>query len=374
MPEPSIHHILSESFSEGSKDVWLRTACQELTEKKTVDNLRWKVDEVSFYPYYEEEDLKSLGYLKKFQVKSHYDDVAKNGWENVSRIFVKDECDANMLALRNLTSGADGILFDVTGCKDFDINILLNKIHWPFCSLSFVTADGAQLFTKLLDHAGKNHYNLSELKGSIYYSTGLEIEPGLANFLALEKYYPLGIVIQPSSPIQEISQGLEKATLIMDSLTNHGMAKESIFSAISLSLTSDDNFFVTIAKLKALRLLWYQLSQAFEISFYTPDKLHLHVISEKWTSEDFQPHGNMLKNTTHALASIFGGCNSLSLCPEDDLNDTMNRIGLNVSNILKEECHLNKVSDPLAGAYAIENMVHQFSQSAWSDFQNKMRV
>ncbi|WP_276365767.1 methylmalonyl-CoA mutase family protein [Chryseolinea sp. H1M3-3] len=372
MPEPSIHHILRESFSQGGKEEWLRTALQELTEKKTIDNLSWKVDGLNFYPYYDEEDLKSLGYLKNFQVKSHDSALEKNAWGSVSRVFVKDEDEANALALRNLTAGADGILFDVTGHEDFDIDVLLNKIHWPFCSLSFSTSNGAKLFSKLTSHARKKNYTLSALKGSIYHSTKVEVRT--INFQALENYYALGIVIQPSSPTQEISQGLEKAALLMDSLTNQGMAKENVFSAISLSLTSDDNFFVTIAKLKAMRLLWYQLSQAFEISSYTPDKLHLHVTAEKWSSENFQPHGNILKNTAHALASILGGCNSLTLCPEDDLNDTLNRIGINVSNILKEECHLDKVFDPLAGAYVIENMVHQFSQSAWNDFQNKMRA
>lgn len=129
---------------------------------------------------------------------------------------------------------------------------------------------------------------------------------------------------------------------------------------------------MTIAKLKALRLLWYQLSQAFELSNYKPGDLHLHTHSENWTSEEFQPHGNMIKSTTGALASVLGGCNSLTLDAEDESNVMMNYVALYVSNILKEESHIDKVCNAVAGAYAIENMVNEFSQAAWKEFQNKV--
>ena len=60
--------------------------------------------------------------------------------------------------------------------------------------------------------------------------------------------------------------------------------------------------------------------------------------------ENFHPHGNMIKNTTDALSAVLGGCNALTLCAEDEDSEMTNRIALNVSNILKEESHLDKVS------------------------------
>ena len=49
------------------------------------------------------------------------------------------------------------------------------------------------------------------------------------------------------------------------------------------------------------------------------------------------------------------------------------RIALNVSNILKEESHLDKVTHAVAGAYAIENIVNELSKAAWTDFQHQLR-
>ncbi len=47
----------------------------------------------------------------------------------------------------------------------------------------------------------------------------------------------------------------------------------------------------------------------------------------------------------------------------------MDRIARNVSNIIREESYLDKVADPLAGAYAVENMVDRLAQEAWKNFQ-----
>lgn len=194
-----------------------------------------------------------------------------------------------------------------------------------------------------------------------------------SEFQLLKNYYPLGIVVTPTSPVQEISQALERTALLMDVLTEMGEDRNVVFRSISLSLSCEENFFATIAKLKAIRILWYQLSQAFEIPFYSPADLHLHVTSQKWIDEKFQPHGNMIKNTAHAIAAVLGGCNALTIQAEDDNSEMMNRVGLHVTNLLKDESHLDHVSDPVAGAYALDNMVHEFAQAAWSDFQHRMR-
>jgi methylmalonyl-CoA mutase len=50
----------------------------------------------------------------------------------------------------------------------------------------------------------------------------------------------------------------------------------------------------------------------------------------------------------------------------------MARIARNVSNILREESHLNKVADPTAGSYAIDNMIDKLAIAAWTEFQHKI--
>jgi methylmalonyl-CoA mutase len=81
----------------------------------------------------------------------------------------------------------------------------------------------------------------------------------------------------------------------------------------------------------------------------------------------------MIKSTTAAMASVLGGCDALTILPEDENNTTMNRIARNVSAILREESHLNKVADPLAGSYSMDTMVDAISKKAWTLFQSNMK-
>lgn len=371
MSEPSIHSILDESFPKSGKDDWLRIASQELGEQNQIENLIWKIGGLKFYPYYGEKDLQKLPYLKEYQIPSHQHG---NSWENLPKITVGLEKEANERALHYLSGGADGVLFDVTGCIDFNINHLLNQITWPFCSISFLASTDTKIATRILAFSEQNKYDPSQLKGSIFWKTmpeGQEAVPMLQP--SLKKYHPLGITVPPSSPVEEISKSLQQCVKLMDSLTDLGIEKEMVFRSISVSFVATENFFINVAKLKAVRILWYQLSRAFEIEHYNSDDLLIHASSEKWNSENFQPRGSMIKNTTDGLSAVLGGCNALTLCADEESDDMTNRIALNVSNIFKEESHLDKVKNPVAGSYAIENMVNELAQASWKDFQDRVR-
>ena len=82
----------------------------------------------------------------------------------------------------------------------------------------------------------------------------------------------------------------------------------------------------------------------------------------------------MISGTMGALAAVVGGCDSLTVMPENENNATMARIARNVSNILREESHLSKVADPTAGAYAVENVVNKLAIAAWTDFQHNAKL
>jgi methylmalonyl-CoA mutase len=157
----------------------------------------------------------------------------------------------------------------------------------------------------------------------------------------------------------------------VEHLTRLSIQTEAAFTSIGISIASDENFFVTMAKCKALRALWYQLSQAYQISNYEPNQLHLHGRSEPGDYKEFEPHANILQSTYDAIALVLGGANALTICAAQEANTIMSRVALHTSNILKEESHIDKVANAIAGAYTIEVMTTEFSQAAWTDFQNK---
>jgi methylmalonyl-CoA mutase len=368
MSESSIHSILNEAFPNSGKEEWLRVASQELGKQNQIENLIWKIGELNFYPYYEEKDLHNLAYIKKYPIPSE----EKSGFENLPKMRVAVEKHANERALESLALGANGVLFDVTERIDFDINHLLERITWPYCTVSFLSAPETKIVTKILAYAEQSNYTHSALRGSIFWQAlpeAIEVKPLLSS--SLNNFHALGIAIPSSEPVQEISKSLEQGVKLIDTLTDHGAEKEAVFKNISLSFNADENFLINIAKLKAVRLLWYQLSQAFGIRHYSPDNLYIHVQAARSPSMNFEPQGHMIKNTTDGLSAVLGGCDALTLFA-DDQDEMTQRIALHVANILKEESHLDQVTNAVAGAYAIESMINELAQSAWNDFQKKM--
>jgi methylmalonyl-CoA mutase len=86
----------------------------------------------------------------------------------------------------------------------------------------------------------------------------------------------------------------------------------------------------------------------------------------------------MLRATTEAMSAVIGGCDSLSVRGFDETyqesNDFSRRISRNISTILKEESYFDKVIDPSAGSYFIENLTFEIAKNAFKllqDVENK---
>jgi methylmalonyl-CoA mutase len=177
------------------------------------------------------------------------------------------------------------------------------------------------------------------------------------------------VIIEASTPAGEISNALIQGVQCFTFASEKKIPPADVVGRIAFSLATENNFLLNIAKFKALRLLWYQVVRAYGIGKFAVSDLHLHARHSPWTKEKFQPHGNMLAGTVSALAAIAGGCDALTVHAEDENNIMMNRISRNIAAVLREESHLDKVSDPLAGAYALDVMVNDIAQKAWERFQ-----
>ena len=374
MSESAIHSLLRQSFPISNKADWLRTAAAEIDGKDPAEILAWKLDGLPFSPYYDRADAAPLQYLKNFELPpSPHAHAGARFWENLPQLVVTDEKKDNATLLHQLNNGADGILLDLRNRQTVDIAALLNQVEWPFCNVSFFVTD-ASLENALAAYVQKKKYEPHSLSGTIWWNSLPEKNiPKLSSLAHLTHFRRWGIVADASSPVQEIANVLTKATRLMDVLTEEGVEKEIAWRNLALSMPVDADFFCSIAKLKALRLLWFQLAHAFGIPPIDSMALQLHVRSAPWVDEKFQPHGNMLKATTAAMAAVMGGCNALTIHAEDANNITMTRMARNVSSILREESHLDKVADPLAGTYAVQEMTNALANAAWSLLQQNLQ-
>jgi methylmalonyl-CoA mutase len=80
----------------------------------------------------------------------------------------------------------------------------------------------------------------------------------------------------------------------------------------------------------------------------------------------------MLRTQTEAMSAILGGTDSLTIEPFDIVfrhpDEFSERIARNQQLILKEEAYFDKVADPAAGSYYIENLTSLIAESAWKLF------
>lgn len=370
MADKSINRILENFFSESDKSDWKKMALLETHGKDPLEKLSWRgKDGILLLPYYDGSDVAHLQYLNAFQIpaaeNSH---TANRTWVNVSPVNAIEGILANRLALNQLSLGAEGIVFDLRKRSGVDANILMKDVVWPYCTVSFCV-DAHTTFSDTLSLYIKNHFDPASVRGELFWESIPKTNDLRFYFERCENFQALGLFIRGSTPATEISDALLEGTRTFDAFASQGSA-ERIFRSISFSLPIDASLLESAAKLKVLRMLWFQVAHAYGQNNYKLTDLHIHARSEVVADGIFGPHENMLKGTFAALAAIAGGCNALSIESQSE-PALVARWAKNVSAILKEESFMDQVTDPLAGSYAYDSIVDSMAREAWALFQAK---
>lgn len=365
MAENFIRSTLRETFPASSKEIWKQIASQELEGKTVEENLSWNSEDgISFSAYYDATDEEKNNISKIFRLT-----VADDGyfgpakWLNIPHVTVTSENSANQIALQHLTNGADGVLFKID--QSLAGQTLLKDIDWRYCSLFFEARDFQEVWSFLNNHISQNNLQNGSLSGGFFWDglSGLEnnsvAKSGLKNIFK----------ITSATSVQEIVDALSKGVRFIEATNAEFTAAKSV----GFSVNINQHFLESIAKLKSLRFLWFQVMRAYGFDQYNVGDVLIHSRSEKWINDQYQPHGNLLKGTTACMSSIIGGADAITVFPEDVSNSTMNRAARNIVNLLREESHFDKVVDASAGAYAVDAMVKTLSQEAWRIFQQQQK-
>ena len=132
------------------------------------------------------------------------------------------------------------------------------------------------------------------------------------------------------------------------------------------------NFFLQIAKLRALRPLWAQIVEAFGGS-KEAQRMHIHARPALFFKTVYDPYVNMLRNTTEIFSGVVGGVDSFESSPFDEPirkgDEFSRRIARNVQIILQEEFGLLQPIDPAGGSWAVETLTKQMKEKVWAEFQ-----
>ena len=157
--------------------------------------------------------------------------------------------------------------------------------------------------------------------------------------------------------------------------------KEYIQTAIGAGLKIDDfaprlsffwgigmNFYMEIAKMRAARLLWAEIVEAFGPSNPKSGMLRTHCQTSGWSLTEQDPYNNIVRTTIEAMAAVFGGTQSLHTNALDEAialpSDFAARIARNTQLILQEETGIGQVVDPWGGSYMMESLTQDMANKA----------
>ncbi|MFG1298635.1 methylmalonyl-CoA mutase family protein [Xanthobacter sp. V3C-3] len=173
-----------------------------------------------------------------------------------------------------------------------------------------------------------------------------------------------------ASDAQELAAVLATAVAYLKAYAEAGVALPEAAGRIEAALVADVNQTATIAKFRAIRLLWAAVLRECGLP-ETALKLHGTTAWRSLTRRD--PYVNLLRTTVAAFAAGVGGADSVTVLPFTQalgLPDAFaRRLARNTQVMLLEESNVHRVADPAAGAGAMEAHTDGLAAKAWDLFR-----
>ncbi len=175
-----------------------------------------------------------------------------------------------------------------------------------------------------------------------------------------------------ANDVQEVAYTVATGVAYLRALLERGLTIEQAASQIMFGFSMGANFFMQIAKLRAVRPIWAQIVKAFGGS-EDAQKMHIHGRPAKFFKTVYDPYVNMLRDTTELFSGVVGGVDSFENSTFDEPvrkgDEFSRRIARNMQIILQEEFGLLQPIDPAGGSWAVETLTKQIREKIWAEFQ-----
>lgn len=390
---------LFAEFPPVSTQQWEEVINKDLKGADYEKKLVWKTQEgFSVRPYYRAEDLKGLAHIGSEPGAFPFVRGTKcdNQWLIRQDYCACDLSEANASAKDGIMKGAESVGFIIDAGKHLtegDIRILLDGIDVEKTEINFKgccckSTDVLKNFISYIKSKGASpdkvsaSFDFDPLKTlTVAGKSCDDYGKLLKECVDMVSDYPgirvIGVYAYAfndagSTISQELAYGLSMGSQYMDALTDLGLSADEIACRMKFTFSVGSNYFMEIAKFRAARLLWANIAKAYGIRDDNSGKIRIHAVTSSWNQAVYDPYVNMLRNTTEAMSAAIAGVDSLEVLPFDHAykkpGEFSNRMSRNLQSILKEESHFDKVTDPAAGSYYIENLTASIIKSAWALF------
>jgi methylmalonyl-CoA mutase len=354
--------MLFQDFSAATKEQWIAQVTKELKGIDIQQVTRWEFEKDNFveallFPA----ETANFEYLQLLNQANEQAGLVGRIWRNQLVIKVNNETQANAKALEALNSGVEALCFQCD--EQVNLNTLLQNILLPYCAVSFEVPRAANFWNNYVAYLRSQNYAADSIHGNLY---------SIAKENFIQNQYPnfRSIVLKTSvaldSPSAQVADLLKQAD---EQLSLHKITHDvaTIVQQIQFTVSLGNLYFVEIAKLRALRLLFAQLAWSYGFTDYDVQSTDILAVTTLQAGKDV--NYSLISNTTQAMSGIIAGANTLTITPHQaDNQEFAERIARNVSNLLREESYLDKVATPSNGAYFIDQLTDKIAEKAWGIF------
>ena len=389
-----------------SAKTWKEKIVADLKGADFDKKLVWRTSEgFNVQPYYRQEDLKGLKTTVSAPGQFPYVRGTKthNEWAIRQNICAtKNARKANAKALDILNKGVTSLGFCLNAEKLSYryIKTLLEGIKLDAVAINFnVCACKAPALANILVRlVGRSGYDFKAVTGSI------NVDP-IKNMLlkgkpltkeqvaekivatvkaakTLVNYRVVGVnsvALNNSGAYcaQELAYALAWGAEYMTMMTEAGLPNYLAARSIRFNMGIGGNYFMELAKFRAARLLWAKIVEAYKAPVFTAAlkeaaKMNVSAETSRFNMTIFDAYVNMLRTQTETMSAALAGVDEIVVTPFDatyeEPTEFAERIARNQQLLLKEESHFDKVVDPAAGSYYIENLTNSIAEEAWKQF------
>ena len=377
---------LAQGFPTATRDDWAQLATRTLKGAAPESLTRFTIEALPIAPLYDAASQAAPAPAKTI-----------SGWDIRAPVQHPDPVQANAEALQNLAEGAASLLVKLdpsgqNGVAAGSAQDLARVLEGTLLDVAPVALDAGFLGPSAADWlalaakgapAAKLAFHLDPL--SAFAASGSspgQIEAHLvacaSTAVRLAETYPkASLFLASGRPVHEAGGGesLELAVAVAaaiayaKALAGAGMDASEAFSRIVIGLSADCDYFLSIAKFRAARVVWGKAAGACGSA--APARIEAISSGRMLTRAD--PWTNMIRLTAAGLAAAIGGADSIVLGAFTDAigppTSFARRQARNTQLVLMHEAHLGQVRDPASGCGYLEALTDEIARAAWARLQ-----
>ncbi len=172
-----------------------------------------------------------------------------------------------------------------------------------------------------------------------------------------------------ANAVQELAFTLADGKAYLKAAIDAGLDINVFAKRMSFFFNAHNNLFEEVAKFRAARRMWAQITKELGATDPRAQMLRFHTQTGGSTLTAQQPQNNIIRVTIQALAAVMGGTQSLHTNGFDEAlalpTEEAARIALRTQQVVAFESGVPSTVDPLGGSYFVEALTSEVERKAW---------